>query len=200
MIRSELKNEAKEQIKGRIGILFLIFLIISIISAGCSIVPIVGWFATIIIMPAFEISLCMIYLNLAKKEEISVGDVFKGFTITGKAVWLYIITGIFTFLWSLLFVIPGIIKSYSYSMAPFILAENNDLTAREALSKSKEIMNGHKFDLFVLQLSFFWWYMLEIITFGIASIYVVPYVLAATTNFYNKIKEQKIEAEVIEEN
>lgn len=200
MTRAELKNEAKEQIKGKIGILFLMFLIIAIISIGCALIPVVGWFATIIIAPAFEISLCMIYLKLAKKEEISVGDVFKGFNITGKAVWLYIITNFFTFLWSLLLVIPGIIKIYSYSMAPFILADNPDFTAREALSKSKKIMNGHKFELFVLQLSFFWWYILDGITFGIASIYVVPYVNATTTNFYNKIKEQKIEAEVIQEN
>ena len=100
---------------------------------------------------------------------------------------LYIITNFFTFLWSLLFVIPGIVKIYSYSMAPFILADNPDFTAREALSKSKKIMNGHKFELFVLQLSFFWWYILDWITLGIASIYVIPYINATTTNFYNKI-------------
>ena len=200
MTRVELKNKAKEQIKGKIGILFLIFLIIAMIGVGSSFVPIVGWFATIIIMPAFNISLCMIFLNLAKKEDISVGDVFKGFNITGKAVWLSIITNFFVFLWSLLLVIPGIIKAFSYSMAPFILADNPELTAREALSESKRIMDGHKFDLFVLQLSFFWWYLLGAISFGIAYIYVVPYFEATITNFYNEIKDKKIEAEVIEEN
>ena len=200
MTRVELKNEAKEQIKGKIGILFLIFLIIAIIGVGSSFVPIVGWFATIIIMPAFNISLCMIFLNLAKKEDISVGDVFKGFNITGKAVWLYIITNFFVFLWSLLLIIPGIIKAFSYSMASFILADNPELTAREALEESKRIMEGHKFDLFVLQLSFFWWYLLGAITFGIAYVYVVPYFEATMTNFYNEIKDKKIEAEVIDNN
>ncbi len=102
MTRIELKNAAKEQIQGKIGLLFVMFLIVAIIGAGCSLVPVIGWFATIIIMPAFEISLCMIYLALARNEEISVGDVFKGFNITGKAVWLSIITEFFTFLWSLL--------------------------------------------------------------------------------------------------
>ena len=198
MTRTELKNEAKEQIKGKIGILFLIFLIIAIIGVGSSFVPIVGWFATIIIMPAFNISLCMIFLNLAKKEDISVGDVFKGFNITGKAVWLSIITWFYTFLWSLLFIIPGIIKTFSYSMAPFILADNPNLTSSEALSESIRIMDGHKFDLFVLQLSFFLWYILGTITFGIAYVYVVPYFEATMTNFYNEIKDKKIEAEVIE--
>lgn len=200
MTRVELKNEAKEQIKGKIGILFLIFLIIAIIGVGSSFVPIVGWFATIIIMPAFNISLCMIFLNLAKREDISVGDVFKGFNITGKAVWLYIITNFFVFLWSLLLIIPGIIKTFSYSMASFILADNPELTAREALEESKRIMEGHKFDLFVLQLSFFWWYLLGAITFGIAYVYVVPYFESTMTNFYNEIKDRKIEAEVIDNN
>lgn len=200
MTRVELKNEAKEQIKGKIGILFLIFLIIAIIGVGSSFVPIVGWFATIIIMPAFNISLCMIFLNLAKREDISVGDVFKGFNITGKAVWLYIITNFFVFLWSLLLIIPGIIKTFSYSMASFILADNPELTAREALEESKRIMEGHKFDLFVLQLSFLWWYLLGAITFGIAYVYVVPYFESTMTNFYNEIKDRKIEAEVIDNN
>ena len=117
MTRIELKNAAKEQIQGKIGLLFVMFLIVAIIGAGCSLVPVIGWFATIIIMPAFEISLCMIYLALTKNEEVSVGDVFKGFNITGKAVWLSIITEIFTFLWSLLLIIPGIVKAFSYAMA-----------------------------------------------------------------------------------
>lgn len=199
MTRVELKNEAKKQIKGKIGILFLIFLIVAMIGVGSSFVPVIGWFATIIIMPAFNISLCMIFLNLAKGEDISVGDAFKGFNITGKAVWLSIITWIYTFLWSLLFIIPGIIKTFSYSMAPFILADNPNFTASEALSESIRIMNGHKFDLFVLQLSFILWYLLGAITFGIAYIYIVPYFDATMANFYNEIKDKKIEAEVINE-
>lgn len=193
MTRVELKNMAKEQIHGKIGILFLIFLIITIIEVGSAFVPVVGWFATIIIMPAFNISLCMIFLGLTKNEDISVGDAFKGFNITGKAVWLNIITNFFVFLWSLLLVIPGIIKVFSYAAAPFILADNPELTAREALSESKRIMDGHKFDLFVLQLSFFWWYILSAITFGIAYIYVVPYFQTTMANFYNDIKDKTVE-------
>lgn len=189
MTRIELKNAAKEQIQGKIGLLFVIFIIVTIIGVGCALVPVIGWFATAIITPAFEISLCMIYLALARNEEISVGDVFKGFNITGKAVWLYIITEFFTFLWSLLLIIPGIVKAFSYAMAPYILADNPELTARESLNESKRIIDGHKFDLFVLQLSFFWWYILGSITFGIAYVYVIPYINATTANFYNSIKE-----------
>lgn len=191
MTRIELKSAAKEQISGKIGILFVMMLIVGVIGGACAFIPVLGPIGTLIITSAFEISLCMIYLKLAKNEEISIGDLFNGFNITGKAVWLSIITYIFTFLWSLLFIIPGIIKVFSYAMAPYILADNPELTANEALTKSKEIMDGHKFDLFVLQLSFFWWYILGAITFGIAYIYVVPYVSATTTNFYNSIKDRE---------
>lgn len=189
MTRAELKNAAKEQIKGKIGILFVMFLIVFAIMLVCMFIPFVGNIATFIITPAFALSMCMIYLKLTKKDDISVGDLFSGFNKTGKALWLNILISIFTFLWTCLLIIPGIIKQYSYSMAFYILADNPELTAREALSKSKEIMNGHKMELFVLQLSFIGWFLLVGITLGIASIYVTPYISATTANFYNSIKE-----------
>ena len=194
MTRADLKSAAKEQIKGKIGILFVMALIVIGIIFVCNLIPFIGGIATFIITPAFSLSLCIVYLKLTKKEEVGVGEIFSGFNKLGKALWLYIITSFFTFLWSCLFVIPGIIKRYSYSMAFYILADNSEMTAREALSKSKEIMNGHKWDLFVLQLSFFWWYCLIGITFGIAAIYVTPYISATTANFYNSIKGSTAES------
>ncbi len=199
MTRAELKSAAKEQINGKIGILFVMALIIFAIVFVCYFIPVIGNIGTMIVTPAFALSLCMVYLKLTKKEEVSVGDVFSGFNKTGRALWLNIIINFFTFLWTLLLIIPGIIKKYAYSMSFYILADNPELTAREALSKSKEMMNGHKWDLFVLQLSFFWWYLLVMVTFGIAAIYVTPYISATTANFYNSIKGTE-EVEVKEEN
>lgn len=190
MTRAEMKKAAKEQIKGNIGKLFVVSLIVAVITIVCCFIPVIGSLAsTFVLAPAFGISLCMIYLKLIKKEEVTVGNVFDGFNVTGKAAWLSILISFFTTLWSMLFVIPGIIKSYSYSLANYILADNPELTAREALNKSKEMMNGHKMDLFVLHLSFIGWYMLVGITFGIASIYVVPYMSATVANFYNSLKQ-----------
>ena len=189
MTRSELKAAAKEQIKGKIGVILVMTLVIFAISLACGFIPVVGAIVSFIITPAFSLSLCIIYLKLTKKEEISVGNVFDGFNKTGRALWLNILIAIFTFLWTCLLIIPGIIKQYAYSMAYYVLADNPELTAREALTKSKEIMKGHKLDLFVLQLSFIGWYFLIGITFGIAAIYVVPYISATTANFYNSIKE-----------
>lgn len=189
MTRAELKSAAKEQIRGKIWILFLMVLVIFSVSLICGFIPIIGAIITLIITPAFGLSLCMTYLKLTKNENISVGNVFDGFNKTGRALWLNILIAIFTFLWSCLFIIPGIIKSFAYSMAYYVLADNPELTAREALAKSQQIMKGHKLDLFILELSFIGWYFLVGITFGLAAIYVVPYMSATTANFYNSIKE-----------
>ncbi len=184
MNRKELKTAAKAQIKGNIGVLFVITLIVAIISGAASYIPVVG---TFIVTPAFSIAITMIYLGIAAGKKPGVGDAFGGFAhfwISFKTIFL---TGLFTALWTLLFIIPGIIKSYSYAMAPYIIAENPSVGALEAISRSGRMMRGHKMELFVLQLSFIGWILLTIITFGIAAIYAVPYMQTAQVNFYNKI-------------
>lgn len=189
MTRAELKAAAKEQIQGKKFTFFLMLLIIFAISFLCAFIPVVGSIITFIITPAFSLSLCMFFLKLTKGEETSVGNVFDGFDKTGRALWLSILISVFTFLWSLLLVIPGIIKAYAYSMSFYVLADNPELTASEALAKSQKIMNGHKMDLFILELSFIGWFFLVGLTFGLAAIYVAPYMEATMANFYNSIKE-----------
>ncbi len=200
--REEIKSAAKEQIKGNIGILFVISLIYIAATYLVSMIPIVGSIASaFVLVPTYTISLCMIYLNMTNygtKPQIS--DMIKGFDIFGKALWLEILVAFFTILWSLLFVIPGMIKSLSYSMSIYILADNPNMTAREALNESKAIMHGHKADLFVLELSFIGWGVLVMLTFGLAAIYVTPYMCATMTNFYNKIKRTPKGAGITEVN
>lgn len=188
MTRAELKAMAKEHINGNVVTMFITAIVISLVGAACGLVPVIGWMATIVIFPALTLSVTNMYLKMTKKEEVNVGDVFSKFNQADRACWLNIIQQFFLVLWTMLFIIPGIIKSYSYSMSFYILADHPELTAREALSRSKEIMKGHKFELFILKLSFFWWYILGSITFGLAYIYVVPYVNATVANFYNSIK------------
>lgn len=180
MNRKQIKAQAKAQIKGNIGILFLIALLIGVISC----IPFVG----AILAPGFTISVIMIYINMTYGKKPEVGDTFGGIKVLGKAWWLNIITAFFISMWSLLFYIPGIVKSFAYSMAPYILAENPNMTARQALNESKHITKGHKGELFVLGLSFIGWILLVCITFGIAAIWVVPYMSATYANAYNAIK------------
>ena len=108
----------------------------------------------------------------------------------GKGWWLNILTVFFVSLWSLLFYIPGIVKSIAYSMAPYILADNPNLTARQALTISKQITKGHKWELFVLQLSFIGWHFVGMLTFGLAYIWIIPYMSTTTAHFYNYLKSQ----------
>lgn len=201
MDRVQLKTAAKGQIAGKIGILFVITLVIGIVSGLASLIlsliPYVGSLAaTIIITPAFALSTVRIYINVVKGNTPEVKDAFSGFDDFWAAFKVNFFVGLFTFLWSLLFVIPGIIKGYSYSMAMYVLAENKGKGALECINESKKMTEGHKMELFVLNLSFIGWYLLTGITFGIAGIYVIPYVSATQVNFYNEIKPVvEVEAE-----
>ena len=192
MNRAELKAAAKSQIKGKIGILFLITLIIGLISglAGTvlSFIPGGGIVASVIITPAFALSMIRVYLNVVKGATPTAGDAFCGFDDFWSAFKVTFLAGLFTFLWSLLFCIPGIIKAISYSMAPYILAENKGKSARECIKESMAMTDGYKMDLFVLELSFIGWGFLCAITLGIASIWVIPYIQATYVNAYNSLK------------
>lgn len=129
-------------------------------------------------------------LNLIDGKEATVGQIFCHSSIWGKAVWLRLRMNIFIFLWSLLLIIPGIIKSYSYSMAGFIMSENPEMSAKEAMEVSMQMMKGNKWRLFCLQLSFIGWGILCIFTLGIGFLWLSPYMNAATAAFYDEVSRQ----------
>jgi len=191
MDRVALKEQAKQQIKGNIGVLFVITLIVAAVSGLPNLIPVVGTVAMIfVVTPAFSIATVIIYLKLTQGVKPEIAELFAHFNKFWGAFKVTFFVGLFTGLWSLLFVIPGIVKAFSYSMAMYILAENPEIGALEAINRSKAMMNGHKMELFVLELSFIGWHLLGAITFGIAYIWVIPYMSATVANFYNKIKNQ----------
>ena len=100
------------------------------------------------------------------------------------------LTGLFTFLWALLLIVPGIIKSFSYAMTPFILIDNPELTANEAIDRSRAMMRGHKFDLFWLLLSFIGWFILCMLTLGIGFFWLIPYTYTSVAGFYKDVKAE----------
>ena len=98
---------------------------------------------------------------------------------------------LFTFLWTLLFIIPDIIKGYEYMMIPYLLAENPDMSRQDAFAESKRMMDGNKMDAFVLDLSFIGWFILGAITFNIVNIlYTTPYMELAHAELYHTLKNQ----------
>lgn len=116
-----------------------------------------------------------------------IRDLFSQFDYFGNAFCLRFLQGLFTFLWTLLLIIPGIIKGYAYAMAPFIMAENPEMRPREALRASCEMMDGHKAELFFLELSFIGWGILSVLTLGIGSLWLNPYIQAAHAAFYRNL-------------
>jgi hypothetical protein len=102
------------------------------------------------------------------------------------------VTGILIFLWTLLLIIPGIIKSYAYRMVPYILADNPNMGVREAISLSNEMTMGHKFDMFVLDLSFIGWYLLGTLALGIGVLFVMPYENATNAELYLVLRKDAL--------
>ena len=107
----------------------------------------------------------------------------------GNVVLTMLLRNVFLVLWTLLFIVPGLIKSYSYRLVPYILTENPDMPPMEAITLSRELMNGQKWNTFVLDLSFIGWGLLSALTLGIVGVfYVGPYVAATDAELYKAIR------------
>lgn len=126
-------------------------------------------------------------LDLTDLKEPEIGTLFAYFPQWKTAVAAGALQALLIFLWSLLLVIPGIIARYSYAMTRYILAEHPELTASEALVRSKEMMTGNRWRLFCLQFSFIGWDILAVLTLGIGYLWLTPYMQAATAAFYREI-------------
>lgn len=131
------------------------------------------------------VGMSSVCLNVSRFKKADFGGLFDPFGLFFKFLWLNILMYIYTFLWSMLFIIPGIIAQYRYSMAVYILLDNPEYSASECIRLSKEMMNGKKLDLFVLELSFIGWLLLSIIPF--VGLYVMPYMETTRANFYNAL-------------
>lgn len=118
------------------------------------------------------------------------GALFAPFKQYARTVGAVLLVFAYTLLWTLLLVIPGIIKAYSYSMTFYILRENPEMTAGDAITASQKMMDGHKMDLFLLSLSFIGWAILASITFGIGYLWLIPYVYTAYAAFYETLKKE----------
>ena len=157
-----------------------------------SILASVGEIAAFILTAAVTYGINRYLLSFVRGGSPVLNDTFSGITrgggTFGRSILLLLLQNIFTFLWSLLFIIPGIIAAYRYSMAFYIMADNDNIGAMDALRQSKEMMIGHKWELFKLHLSFIGWIILSCITFGIGFIFLSPYMNTATTNFYEYLR------------
>ena len=193
--RPELKKQAKASLKNNWGYAIAAIVIYGAITAALSSTGIGGLFIGV-----FTLGYVAFFMAIIRGNKAKFVDLFCGFTDNFADSFVAgILISIFTFLWTLLFIIPGFVKAYSYSMTFYILKDNPGMSATEAITESRKMMDGHKWDLFVLHLSFLGWLILCALTFGILILYVEPYMRATEAAFYESIKPAPVVEEPVAE-
>ncbi len=150
---------------------------------------VVSFLVAIFLLQPLEVG-CRKFFIDARSGDFRLGDIGEAFSSSYmNIVKIMLLRWLYTLLWTLLFIIPGIIKSYEYRMIPYILAEEPDISAEDAFARSRQMMYGSKFDAFVFDLSFLLWFILDVFTLGIAGIfYINPYYANACAELYAFIK------------
>ncbi len=128
--------------------------------------------------------------NIRDGKEYKVGQLFTGYNDFTRVFGTLFLKGVYIFLWTLLFIIPGFIKSYSYILTEYILRDYPELKFNGAIERSMAMMKGHKFDLFYLHLTFIGWALLCCLTLGIGFLWLSPYMNAAQAHFYEERKAE----------
>ena len=145
---------------------------------------------------------CYAFFILNGTKKAGIEELKKGFKPRwGRNCLAMFLRGLFEALWTLLFIIPGVVKSYAYRMVPFICAEDEDIDPVDAIKKSQEMMKGHKWEAFVLDLSFIGWHILGVLTLGILEVfYIMPYQYQTNAELYRALKgpEEDDTVEVVE--
>ncbi|GCD08509.1 DUF975 family protein [Clostridium tagluense] len=148
-----------------------------------------GILISIIIGGPISFGVSRFFLNLIRNTNPKVQDVFMGFKYFFETFLLNLLMGIFILLWTLLLIIPGIVVGLSYAMAYYILIDNPELSAMDAINRSKDMMDGQKWKLFSLYLSFVGWFILCLLTLGIGFIWLNPYLQRSLAGFYQDLKD-----------
>lgn len=146
-----------------------------------------------IVLIPFYAGVLWFYISLVRKDNAKIRNIFKIYQdgrLTLKLIWTYIVMMFFTLLWTLLFIIPGIIKSIAYSQTTYVLRDHPEYTATQAITESRRLMDGYKWKYVLFLLSFFGWFLLTLVTFGLAWFFVGPYFSAAQAVFYDELKNQ----------
>lgn len=136
-----------------------------------------------------------LFLGAVRGGEVTAKDMFEGYNkeLFSRVLTTTLLYYVYVFLWSMLLLIPGCIKAYSYAMTPFILKDNPEMKNNAAIEESMRMMDGHKLELFLLDLSFIGWALLSLLTCGIGFLWLTPYMNMARVNFYEDLKKASVE-------
>ena len=161
-----------------------------VITGSALVFCIVGFLISLFVGNAATVGLCNYFIKNTDSKP-SFKDAFSGFKVKyGRNIGTLLLVGIKSFLWTLLFIIPGIIKMYEYAIIPYILADDSEISSKDAFKKANQMMKGNKWRLFKLEFSFIGWFVLCVLTLGIGTLFLLPYVNAATAEFYVELKNK----------
>lgn len=170
---------------------FIVFNIIGLIEIMISndfLVMILG-FAVFLASCPVTVGISAVFLKLVRGDGLKPTEVFMPYTrMLLPAMFTMAVKMAYTMLWTMLFIIPGIVKSISYSQTAYILIDNPALSPAEAITKSRKMMNGFKWTYLKMWLSFFGWFLLSLFTFGIGFLWLMPYVQTTLANFHLELK------------
>ena len=211
-LNSELRAQARERLDGKWGTFVLMTFLMLVIQTILQIPGYIGSLLEILspenVLASLSFSnisniLSLLALPLSwgltvsllrnhREESVDLENLFDGFrggryTRVFCAIFL---VNLFTFFWALLLIIPGIMKAFSYALTPYIIMDEPELTARQAITRSCEIMEGRRWKLFCLYLSFIGWGILSLLTFGIGFLWLAPYMNASIAAFYEDARAE----------
>ena len=192
---SELRAEAREALQGLWGNSAVMTFVYEVLVSAASVA--IGnvthgsgsVLAAMALVP-MAYALNIAFLRLYRKDPQELGYLFQEFN--SRVYLTSLLTAAYTLLWFMLLIIPGIIKGYSYSMTYYVLEDNPDLSGDKAIEESMRLMDGHKWELFRLHLSFIGWALLCILTLGIGILWLIPYMNTAQAAFYENLKAEEV--------
>ena len=211
-LNSELRAQARERLEGKWGTFVLMTFLFYVIQALLQIPGSVGDLFKVLSpenaltsesLSTLSVMLSLLALPLSwgltvsllrnhREESVDLENLFDGFR-GGRYTRVFcalFLVNLFTFLWALLLIIPGIMKAFSYALTPYIIMDEPELTARQAITRSCEIMQGRRWKLFCLSLSFIGWGILSLLTFGIGFLWLAPYMNASIAAFYEDARAE----------
>ena len=199
MTRQQIKAMARAQLGNQIfGNTWLIAVVVVVIQTAISYlvnaIPGIGQIASLLLAGPVSYGVSAMFLKQTRTGgKMDIGDIFNGFREDFSNTFLIgLMTTIFTMLWSLLFIIPGIVKALSYSMAMYIKVDHSDYDWKQCIDESQRMMQGHKGELFVLNLSFIGWIIVGACCAGIGGFWVSAYMQAATSQFYENLRRSEL--------
>ena len=200
MNNEEIRAEARSLLTGRWNkcvIIWLIYFALTGAYTGIlgSMIPGLGSLVSLVVGGPFMLGIIAIFFKVYRKEEFIIDEMFYGFREFNRALVAYLWICLYTLLWSLLLIVPGIIASVGYSQTFLIMHEDKNISPTDAMNQSKAMMMGHKTEFFMLQLSFIGWACLSALTFGIGFLWFFSYVQTSNVIYYHRlraIQENKI--------